>query len=1132
MKIKTLHIHNIASIEDEQIDFSASPLCDSDVFLITGKTGAGKTTILDSICLALYRTTPRLSQCTGVRVENNSDNLSLDDPRQLMRRNTGEAFVILTFEGIDGHDYEAEWHVQRGKKKRPNANLDPATWRLNDLTADKQYTGRGEKVAEVRQAIQQAVGLEFSQFCRTTMLAQGEFTRFLKSSEKEKVEILEKITHFTEYTMIGRRIYEITADKKRVLDEALMRARDTGLSDDQIAALNEEIMSIENQLRLKAEEKALLARKLHWLEDDIRLKEEKADAGKALQTAEEKTRSDDFTSNQLTLRQWRETADARAAVKERQEAEAAIRRYEQERNGLADTYRRLLGAIACYEHQYKEKDAAYSLVRKYIADNGDKEDLYAKADGIVLQLKQVADNRAKTEKEKRTIEDEKRLLTDTLIPQYESTQKALDEANAQVAHTDSDLRNRQEALDAMGMSELYRKQQDLTALVTRIDHATTMLDSLDNAKKAYAERERKLTKALASIQDKKRLADETSPKVVIAKAKMEEDEELLKKLNDTVEKWAVNMRHSLHVGDVCPVCRQTVTAIPEESAIQAIYTDAKTKWTEAKRRYDDLVATINRLTAEITAESNSYQRDKQAFDSDRSVYDAGQAAMGACRRCGIEMISDDTRMQLSSMKSDTLTQSEQVKKTIATGEAKDKEIKQLGKWLAEMRKKIDTVLTPSFEKCKTERERSEKAIERANIIIKEAEDTMAKCSAAINGFIPLQEWADSPMNYAARLNAAAKTYRDKLQEKLTIEKEQERLGNIIDNANDIRRHLLAAIPEWQTIVAAERKPVATLLADLTTLANDVTSNIALSGKAVENADKSRRMIDLCLAANETMDITRLEQLCFLTQKHIDDIETECQRLIADIQRRQALLAGVNTRIQTHLDDPTSKAITENDHVETLNEHIMSLDMDINGLNQDYGAKKKTIDDDKAKKAGAALLKAEADRAREEYDRWQRVNAYIGDAGGTKFQKIAQSYILGSLLHSANAYLQRLAPRYTLKAVPGTLYISLEDAYQGFASRGTDSLSGGESFLVSLALALALADIGDSLSVDTLFIDEGFGTLSGQSLTNAINTLRALHSQSGRHVGVISHVDEVKANIPVQIQVVQEGDNSSSRIRIE
>ena len=108
---------------------------------------------------------------------------------------------------------------------------------------------------------------------------------------------------------------------------------------------------------------------------------------------------------------------------------------------------------------------------------------------------------------------------------------------------------------------------------------------------------------------------------------------------------------------------------------------------------------------------------------------------------------------------------------------------------------------------------------------------------------------------------------------------------------------------------------------------------------------------------------------------------------------------------------------------------------------------------------------------------------------------------------------------------------VEDAYQGFAKRAASTISGGESFLVSLSLALALSDIGHTLAVDILLIDEGFGTLSDDSLNKAINTLKTLHRKSGRKVGIISHVEELMGKVPVQIRVEQEANSSKSIINV-
>ena len=129
-------------------------------------------------------------------------------------------------------------------------------------------------------------------------------------------------------------------------------------------------------------------------------------------------------------------------------------------------------------------------------------------------------------------------------------------------------------------------------------------------------------------------------------------------------------------------------------------------------------------------------------------------------------------------------------------------------------------------------------------------------------------------------------------------------------------------------------------------------------------------------------------------------------------------------------------------------------------------------------------------------------------------------------------MQTLTDRYVLHVVPGRdLIILVEDRYQGGVKRPASNISGGESFLVSLALALALSEIGQSLKVEMLFIDEGFGTLSGEPLMKAINTLETLHDTNNRQVCAISHREEVKERIPVQIQVNQASQSSASTIEI-
>lgn len=172
MKLLQLNIHNIASIEDATIDFSKGPLADTEVFLITGKTGSGKSTILDAICLALYAKTPRMIDQREKEQSIDSDILKLTSPLQLLRKNTGEGYVSLLFIGNNGVQYKATWAVRRAWNKA-DGTIQDKEWNLENLSSNTILN----KVGDIESEIQIAVGLDFSQFCRTTLLAQGEFTK-------------------------------------------------------------------------------------------------------------------------------------------------------------------------------------------------------------------------------------------------------------------------------------------------------------------------------------------------------------------------------------------------------------------------------------------------------------------------------------------------------------------------------------------------------------------------------------------------------------------------------------------------------------------------------------------------------------------------------------------------------------------------------------------------------------------------------------------------------------------------------------------------------------------------------------------------------------------------------------------
>lgn len=1129
MKFQKLTIHNIASIEDAVIDFEAQPLADSEVFLITGKTGAGKSTILDAICLALYADTPRLysTKMQGVTMDAERE-VKIDDPRQLMRRNTTEAFVSLTFIGSNGVNYEATWAVARAYKK-VSGSIKGKTWELKNLDTDVTLA----KDAEVKNEIRAAVGLDFNQFCRTTMLAQGEFTRFLNSKDDEKAEILEKITGVDIYSKIGAKVYELTDQKKKEWEDAKRIVEGTRtLTETEIAEKQEALTALDTQYKEIKAGNDKDAAKRDWLSKDIELDKGKNDAADALRLANEAVESEDFKQKEQAVKDWNATIDARLWMTEAQKASSTLEVQKKALAELAETFTELSGGQKYAENEVVKIKSEIEEIDAYTSTEADNVSVYENAQTIVGHLNVIDEGRVAIRKSQTAIESENMKLTDKLTPLFEKAKEDARNAKDAFVKEESEVKAKEEAVTILNLPELREKRDTAKDLLGKIATAKDRIETFASAKSQYEETRKNLAERKSVLDEKVENSAAMDAPIHDAKIRMDVRKEDLDKQSDTVDKFASTLRTRLQTGDICPVCRQEIkSALPQEEELTALVSGLKKVYEEAETNHRELIDAKVKLDAEINSESKSYERDLKAFNEDRSVANAAQRALEACKACGIENSDDTTLSALASLEALTNKSFGELEARIKDGETKETEIKNLRKALESKRKDVETLVAkvPEAEKamneCKSRISTAEALVETKK---GEVDNAIKKASELIVGNWQTN-WKESPKEFAATLTYSAREYNTKVQKKQTLAGKFETSKANVENVQNVLTAILSAMPSWIEVKPDNVAKVDNLLTKANALNTSVATALSQLKTAEESLNASQTKLKDFLAERPELNIGRLESLNAYTSYDITRKNDSLKATRDAVVARKTLFDNAEKLIAEH--QTKKPEMAEGDTLDTLNERIEGTEKQLAEIGETKGAINQELKTDKDNRERLGALIQEAEDKKAVYQKWSRLNQLIGDSSGSKFRKIAQSYVLTSLIHSANSYMKTLTDRYTLKVAPGTFVISLEDAYQGFVSRAASTISGGESFLVSLSLALALSDIGQQLQVDTLFIDEGFGTLSGEPLQKAVETLRSLHSKAGRHVGIISHVEELQERIPVQIQVNQEGNNSSSKVKI-
>lgn len=301
MKILTIRLKNLASIEGTfEIDFQAEPLRSAGIFAISGPTGAGKSTILDALCLALYDKTPRFSASIESLYMSDigESRVNQADVKNILRRGTGEGFAEVDFLGASGHCYRSRWSVRR-TGSRANGALRSQTIQVTDLTANQELQGtRKELLAQ----LVTLVGLTYEQFTRTVLLAQNDFATFLKSRESAKAELLEKLTGTEIYSRISSEIYL----RSKTADAELNQLKSNAtlielLSEEEITLLRTEKESLTNLreqgskalIDLNAQLSVLHTLKLQQEQRDKKVQDMRLDEEKSKKLREEYTRQSD-----------------------------------------------------------------------------------------------------------------------------------------------------------------------------------------------------------------------------------------------------------------------------------------------------------------------------------------------------------------------------------------------------------------------------------------------------------------------------------------------------------------------------------------------------------------------------------------------------------------------------------------------------------------------------------------------------------------------------------------------------------------------------------------------------------------------------------------------------------------------
>lgn len=1130
MKILKLEILNLASLDKEGgevLDFTIGVLGESNIFSIVGPTGSGKSTLLDAICLALYNMAPRYPHRKGekdkIKIYGTADaqegnRLSPADNRNILTRGKKQGYSKLTFLSNDGTVYRAEWHVSM-KQKRFDDNV-------TLLYKIVQHDGQVVEEEANWEELPQIIGLDYKQFLSTVLIAQGSFANFLKAKEDERYELLERIVGCGDTYQRIAKLVDIRykeADRAYSQVAASIEAMRVNLLDDeQLAALLAQIDELDKAEKALAAEQKRLEESLKWYEEEAHLQQVETEA---------KQKAENATAAIEAIREATERLDLHTALLPAVDILREVNRLTQETLALDRDIATKNKSLADQKSSIEQAEQALNNLQTGAQKAKQEKELLAphilKARDLKTQISGELSNWKEKQVNEQNAEQEKKKVESAMQKNVEDIAKArqaLQMAKEASTRVEEQIkRKREELVAALAKAQenfiaeslkiegqnpdvLLQQQQEASTNLTDIMRALGVTKSLESLTQ---EQTRKATRCVELKKENTDLSAQLE-KLTLEKLTQELEALQLSHTLMTCENWEQH-RADLKPNMPCPLCGSTehpyvsdrdlfavaaqglLTKIDEKRTELELQKKQEKEWSGQKQQNEGEMLQIKQRLQQIETALLEQEAEWDVLHQSHAEWTkeskALEALLPACQQKNVEatkalqfyneVLNNIGKLTKARDKAQRMKEDYEQEAYDLTSKA------QVGVNNATNLLTGFEALTPTLE---TQVESKKKALEQAVGLREQVEKHIADLKQLFDNEIGGKDPDQEEQRIATACQHA----------ETSVEKQKEVIAKLNNSLNGTKGELQVMADRWQqeqsdltrknaeltgwmqTYNAQENrlKEIALTDVEMMLAATDDWEHVRLQKEQLMNTQASAQAL-----LKQAME-NRMKHESIRPVQNLDELQAALQSLAS--QSRQQELITAKARLKNHKDAKLS-----------------------------LGSKNEDLKDVTEKKQN-----------------WDAIQKAMGSEDGKQLRRLAQCYTLGFLVEHANDEIRKFNQRYELVQVKNSLGLRVIDHDRADEICDTTSLSGGETFIVSLGLALGLSALSSrNISFENLFIDEGFGTLDPDMLALVIDSLAMLQTSQGKKVGVISHTDTMSERITTQIRVVKHGSSGSSHIEI-